>query len=361
MSKLQQLADSGQSVWYDYIQRSLLSSERFNSLIEHGLRGVTSNPTIFMKAISGSSDYDDAMYQLDESAENYERYEALVLEDIANAADLFRPVFEATNGLDGYVSIEVSPKLAYDSKGTVEEAIRLFNQLKRPNIMIKVPATEEGIPAVSELIGLGINVNVTLIFGIEQYLKVANAYIEGLETFQARKGDLRKVASVASFFVSRVDTLVDQHLAEKGNTELQGKIAIANSKVAYHEAKRLYTEPRWKKLETNGARVQRLLWASTGTKNPAYSDTLYVDELIGRNTVNTMPPATLDAFLDHGTVQVTLDRDVDEARQQLAQLKYLGLDLQQITQTLEADGVRQFEESFEALLGAIDQKQVVVK
>lgn len=358
MKKLDQLAQLGQSIWYDYIQRSLLDERKFDELIKNGLRGVTSNPSIFNKAISTSTDYDDILKELNYSISDVnEIYETIVFEDISRTADTFLPVFKSSDGLDGYVSIEVNPILAYNSKDTVEEAIRIFNQLKKPNIMIKVPATDQGLPAMTELLSLGINVNATLIFNVSQYLKVAEAFISGLEDFYAAKGDLKKVSSVASFFVSRVDTAVDKKLLEKGNNSLLGKIAIANCKVAYDEAKRIKSTPRWKRLEKEGAQIQRLLWASTGTKNPKYSDTLYVDELIGQNTVNTMPPETLDAFLDHGIIETRIDKNVQEAYENIGQLKKMGIDLDSITQQLQIEGVNQFEEAFTALMRTIEEKR----
>ncbi len=357
MTKMQQLADLGQSVWYDYIQRSLLDSGEFQKMVDDGLRGVTSNPAIFEKAITGSSDYDAALKAFADKASDVNAlYEHLVLDDIAKAADLFRPVYDTTNGLDGYVSIEVNPLLAYDTNKTVEEAVRLFNQLGRPNIMIKVPATKEGIPAISELIQLGINVNVTLIFGLDHYRDTAKAFIDGLEKFHQQKGDVSKVASVASFFVSRVDTAVDKALEDKGVSQLLGKIAIANSKAAYAESLELFDAPRWQALARDGARQQRLLWASTGAKNPAYSDTLYVDELIGADTVNTMPPATLTAFLDHGRLSRTIDKDVDQALADLNELAQHDINLQSITDTLQRDGVELFKNAFLQLMDAIEQK-----
>lgn len=356
MTKLNQLAKLGQSVWYDYIQRSLLESQEFKSLIKDGLRGVTSNPSIFQKAIAGSSDYEAELHERAPAKDANEIYESLVIKDIGRAADLFRPTFDATKGLDGYVSIEVNPLLAHDRQRTVAEAIHLFNELKRPNIMIKVPATDEGLPAVTELLSLGINVNVTLIFGIEQYRKVAAAFIEGMERYHHSKGDVRKVASVASFFVSRVDTAVDAKLHEKGNASLCGKIAVANSRVAYAEAKKIYSDPRWKKLQKDGARVQRLLWASTGTKNSDYSDTLYVDELIGPDTVNTMPPSTLAAFLDHGTVSASIEQNVEQAIDDLNQLAGMGIDLKVVTDELLRKGVEQFENAFRGLVKTIEEK-----
>ena len=318
---------------------------------------MTSNPAIFKKAITGSTDYDAALERAARETDDANaHYEAVVLDDIGRAADLFRPVYDRTDGLDGYVSIEVNPLLAYDTKKTIEEAIRLFNQLKRPNIMVKVPATPEGMPAIRELIQLGININVTLIFGLDQYIQVANAFIDGLEQFHQQKGDVSKVASVASFFVSRVDTAVDKQLAAKGIDDLQGKIAVANSKVAYEKSLEIFDTSGWKKLAKEGARMQRLLWASTGTKNPEYSDTLYVDELIGPNTVNTMPPATLDAFIDHGSIVRTIDKNVTQAYKDLENLKAHDIDLDAITSQLLSDGVDLFKEAFVDLVNAIEQK-----
>jgi transaldolase len=356
MSKLNQLANIGQSVWYDYIQRSLLESPEFKALIANGLRGITSNPSIFEKAIAGTTDYDTTLAELSGSKNVNDIYETLVIQDIGRAADLFRPLFDATNGLDGYVSIEVNPLLAYDGQRTIEEAIRLFNELKRPNIMIKVPGTDQGLPAVTELLSLGINVNVTLIFGVAQYRKVAAAFLDGVEKYHQSKGDVSKVDSVASFFVSRVDSAIDEQLKSIGNSELLGKIAVANSKAAYAEAQSFFDQTRWTRLAKEGARPQRLLWASTGTKNPDYSDTLYVDELIGPDTVNTMPPATLDAFLDHGTVSSTIDQDFELAKSELNQLAELGINLDETTGELLRQGVQQFENAFHSLIKTVEDK-----
>ena len=279
------------------------------------------------------------------------------------ATDVLRPVYDSTNAIDGYVSLEVSPHLAEDTEQTISEAKRLFETINRPNLMIKVPATPAGIPAITALIGSGVNVNVTLIFGLQNYKNVARAYIEGLEklaqngpTVKAGHG-IDKVASVASFFVSRVDTSVDKTLAEMGNTNLQGKIAIANAKVAYAEFKDIFSGPRWQQLADKGAMVQRVLWASTGTKNPEYSDTLYVDELIGSDTVNTLPPATLDSFIDHGKVAVTLNAGLDEARQQLAAIADSGIDIEAVTHQLQVDGVAAFAQPFDALMKSIAEKR----
>ena len=305
MNPLKELAEQGQSIWLDYIRRNLIRSGELKRLVEEdGLRGVTSNPTIFDKAISGSTDYDMALRALlaaDPQAPVGNLYEALAIEDIQMAADVLRPVYDATHGDDGYVSFEVSPHLAHDTERTINEAKRLRAAVDRPNVMIKVPATPAGIPAIEELIAEGVNVNVTLMFSMSHYEAVARAYIKGLE----RCGDPGQVASVASFFVSRVDTMVDKALEETGNPEakaLEGKIAIANSKVVYRRFLEIFHGEGFAALRQRGARVQRPLWASTGTKNPAYSDVLYVENLIGPETVNTLPPETINAFRDHGKV-----------------------------------------------------------
>ena len=364
MTKLEALKLKGQSIWYDFIRRSLLTSGELSALIEQGLTGITSNPTIFEKAIVGSSDYDAALKQLIAADKTVTQvYEALAIDDIAQAADHFKSVYDATKAKDGYVSLEVDPHLAHETDKTISEAKRLFTTVGRPNVMIKVPATAAGIPAINALIGSGVNVNVTLIFGLDNYRSVAEAYLSGLETL-AEKGPsvegghgVAQVASVASFFVSRVDTAVDNALDEIGHHTLKGKIAIANAKVAYAEFQKIFSGSRFTVLAEKGAQVQRVLWASTGTKNPAYTDTLYVDELIGPDTVNTLPPSTLDHFMDHGLVADTLTRNVDEARQQLNQLAELGIDLESITQQLQDDGVASFAKSFDSLMQGIAEKR----
>ena len=362
MSKMIELAELGQSIWFDYIKRDLIASGELQRLIDMGLRGMTSNPTIFDKAISGSTDYDDDIRQLlAKNLSTEEIYESLALKDIGMAADLLLPLYKSTNGYDGYVSIEVSPHLAHKTNETIEQAKRLFKSLGRPNIMIKIPGTQEGLPAITEVIGAGINVNVTLIFSNENYKLVAEAYIKGLEKLDSSGGDVSKIASVASFFVSRVDTSCDKELEAIGNKELQGKIAIANSKVAYELSHEIFSGERWNKLKSKGAKVQRLLWASTGTKNPDYPDTLYVDELIGAETVNTIPPATLDAFLDHGKLSVTLDKNLKEAKEQLTTLAHLGIDLDKITDKLQTEGVKSFADSFDSLLNSISEKVETLK
>ena len=364
MSKIHEVSKLGQSIWYDYIRRLFLTSSELQALIDEGLHGLTSNPTIFEKAIAGSADYDDDLKRLVEEGLLVEDvYEALALDDIARAADLFRPVYESTDGLDGYVSLEVSPTLAHDTTKTIAEALRLFAVLRRPNVMIKVPATPAGIPAITTLIGSGLNVNVTLLFSVENYKAVAGAYIQGLEQLAALGPTVEgghtvdTVASVASFFVSRVDTAIDAELKKLGNEELLGTIAIANTKVAYAEFQNIFRGARWDQLIAKGARVQRLLWGSTGTKNPLYPDTLYIDALIGPETVNTAPPATVRSFLDHGTAALTLTEGVDEANDRLARLSELGIDLDVVTQRLQEDGVVAFVQSFESLMAAIAEKR----
>jgi len=355
---LRQLNASGQSVWYDNIQRAMLASGELRRLVEDDdLRGVTSNPSIFEKAIAGSHDYDTAIRQLLGSRpaiDSRELFFELAIDDIRAAADVLQPVYRASEGRDGFISLEVSPDLADDTQATVREARELFARLDRPNVMIKVPATRAGVPAVEELIADGIHINVTLLFAVERYIEVAEAYCRGL----ARRLDcgqpIDRIASVASFFVSRVDSALDPLLAERA-PELVGRIAIANAKLAYREATRLFGQA-FAPLAAAGARPQRLLWASTSTKNPAYRDTLYVEELIGPDTVNTVPPATYSAFRDHGIVAPTLARDIDAAAAAIERLPQLGIDLAAVTAQLEADGVAAFAKSFTTLLAAIEAK-----
>jgi transaldolase len=363
MAKLIELENMGQSIWLDYIQRSLLTSGELKQLVSSGLRGLTSNPAIFEKAIAGSNDYDDDLTQLIKTDRSIEQiYEALAIKDITLATDTLRSVYDSSNGKDGYVSLEVSPKLAYETEKTVAEAKRLYESVGRPNLMIKVPATTAGLPAITELIGCGVNVNVTLIFSLQNYKAVAEAYQAGLEqlatTGPSVKGGhmVDRIASVASFFVSRVDTAVDNELEKINHTELLGKIAVANSKIAYAEYKNIIQQPRWQQLAVKGAQVQRVLWASTSTKNPAYPDNLYVDELIGPDTVNTLPPATLDSFMDHGRVAETLTQGLEQAQSQVSQLADLGIDLDAITRKLQDDGVVAFAKPFAKLLESIAEK-----
>lgn len=357
MSKIEELASLGQSVWYDDISRRFVASGQLQALIAQGLRGITSNPAIFEKAIAGGADYDEDIKSMSASGlEAKAVYEELALKDIARAADLLLPVYAAAGGQDGYVSIEVSPELAYDTAGTAAEAKRLHKLLGRRNIMIKVPATAQGLPALTELIASGVSVNATLIFNIDNYRRVAAAYMAGLKELSRRGGRLDGVASVASFFVSRIDAAVDAELDKTGGAALKGKTAIANAKNSYLAFKELFAGPGWDALAAGGARPQRLLWASTGVKNPAYPDTLYVDGLIGGPTVNTVPPATLKAFLDHGTVSPTLERDSAGALAHLAELARLGIDLGAVTDRLQTEGVAAFAGSFKGILAAIRAK-----
>lgn len=374
MSSLKALHAQGQAVWLDFVARGFVEKGDLARLVaEDGIRGVTSNPAIFEKAIAGSDEYDDAiraaLAQGDRSV--IDLYESLAVADIRKAADVLRPVFDETGGADGFVSLEVSPYLALDTEATVAEARRLWADVDRPNLMVKVPGTAPGVPAVRTLIGEGINVNVTLLFARRVYEEVAEAYIAGLEDLAARGGDVSKVASVASFFVSRIDSAVDALLQEKAAAatdpeeksrieELLGEIAIANAKLAYRSYKALIGSARWQALAARGARPQRLLWASTGTKNKAYSDVLYVDELIGPDTVNTVPPATLDAFRDHGTPAATLERSVDEAEAALATLDRIGISLDAVTDQLVTEGVTLFADAADKLLAAVALKRATV-
>ncbi len=364
-NSLQELQGLGQSVWFDNIRRGFIKSGELQRLIDLGVSGLTSNPSIFEKAITGSADYDEALMRLaSEGGSASEIFEGLAIEDIRDAADLLLPVYERTEGGDGFASIEVSPHLARDTAGTVAEARRLHSELGRPNVMIKVPATPEGIPAIRALIGEGINVNVTLIFSLDAYARVRDAYIGGLEDLASAGGNPADVASVASFFVSRVDGVVDGRLegmAGEGAAELDGlmgKAAIANAKVAYRDFRREFASERFAPLQGKGARVQRPLWASTSTKNPEYSDVLYVDTLIGRDTVNTMPDVTLMAFLEHGNPAAdTIERDLDDAARTLEALDAAGISMRQVTDGLLADGVKAFADSYDTLIANIEDKR----
>jgi transaldolase len=355
IAELQQL---GQSLWLDFISRDALRSGELANYIERGVLGMTSNPAIFEKSMAAGNAYDDDIKaQVKLGRSTLEIYESLALADIAAAADLLRPVYEKTSGLDGFVSIEVSPRLAHETTGTVDEAKRLWKALSRPNIMIKIPGTPEGVPAIRLAIAAGLNVNVTLLFAIDAYEKAALAYIEGLEERAARGEDISHIASVASFFVSRVDTLVDKQLKDHPNAkQLRGKAAIANAKLAYECFEKLFSGPRWEALAAKGAKVQRPLWASTSTKDPSYPDTIYMDGLIGPHTVNTAPPQTIDAFASHGTVTVSLTEGVDQARAELKQLAAAGIDMDAVTAELLRDGVRLFAEAFDRLESGLAKK-----
>ncbi len=366
---LKDLLKFGQSVWLDYIRRDLITSGELKRLIEEdGLRGMTSNPAIFEKAIAGSTDYADILASLRERSDldAKARYEIIAIRDIQDAADLLRPVYDESKRRDGYISLEVSPYLARDTQGTLEEARRLWKAVDRPNIMIKVPGTAEGIPAFEQLISEGINVNVTLLFSQEVYQQVAEAYIRGLEKFAAGNTDVGRIASVASFFISRIDNAVDAELSarlksaknaqeEQKLKGLLGKVAIANGKLAYQRYLNIFSGPQWDKLRSKAAQTQRVLWASTSTKNPAYPDILYVQEMIGPNTVNTIPPATFDAFRDHGQPRETLTEGVDEAKRVMQGLASVGISIDDITDNLTDDGVRLFEEAFDKLLAAVEK------
>lgn len=351
-------SEFGQSIWYDNVQRGSLKSGQFRQLVAAGVRGCTSNPTIFQQAISRSSDYDSAMAALAQRGSTTDAiYHELVVEDIRAAADDLRDVYESSNYRDGYVSLEVRPQYAHDAGKTVAEALELHARVDRPNLMIKVPATNAGLQALSELTARGVSVNVTLIFSRTRYVEVAQAYIDGLQKAKGNGLDLSKIASVASFFISRIDSNVDQWLKEHGHEELQGKAAIANAKLAYREFERLFTSDTFKALAENGAQVQRLLWASTSTKDPKYADTLYLDELVGRDTVNTVPPATLAAFQDHGRPTAALHAGLEEAKAQLEQLASLGLDLEAICNELLDAGIVSFTNSMVDLYATIDKQR----
>ena len=387
MGRLNDLESHGQAVWLDFVDRKFLNEGGLTKLVEEdGITGVTSNPSIFEKAMGHGTAYDESLAAFDRAhpeASAMARYEHLAVEDIQNAADTLRPIYDRLNAKDGYVSLEVSPKLAEDTDGTIAEAARLWKAVDRPNLMIKIPGTPEGVPAIAASIAAGININVTLLFSIEAYKAVALAYVEGLEQRVAKDQPIDRLASVASFFVSRIDSKIDDRIdagtggeeakALKGKEVLvdfsapavlaraceacvKGKVAIANAKAAYAWYQEFIASDRWQRLAEKGAMPQRLLWASTGTKNPAYPDTLYIDTLIGPDTVNTVPPKTLDAFRDHGNVGETLTQDVDDARKVLADAERLGLDLDGVTALLVQEGVHSFIHSFDDLLGAIAAK-----
>lgn len=357
--RLKKLAEAGQSVWVDSLSRDDIRNGDLERRIESGVAGVTSNPTIFEKAISESSLYDEQLEKLFEKKDDpKEVFLALAREDIRDACDLLMPVFKASDRRDGYVSLEVSPDLAYDTPATVEEAKRLFALIDQPNLMVKIPATLPGLAAIEEMIAAGNSINVTLIFSLQRYKAVAAAYIRGLQRLVAAGGDPSKVASVASFFVSRVDTEADRRLDEVGGPEeLKGQLAIANAKLAYAAFEEIFSGPDWGFLKSKGAKVQRPLWASTSTKNPEYKDVIYVDNLVGPDTVNTLPVATLEEFMDHGEVDPNALREgLDEARALVGELREAGVDYEDVTEVLEKEGVRKFADSFDELLEGIQNK-----
>ena len=357
MNPIQELTALGQSIWYDNIQRELLENGELAAMIERGdIRGVTSNPSIFQNAIANSNDYDDALKPL--LADGWDAdaiFWELAVKDIQDACDIFAPLYKESEGNDGYVSLEVSPYLANDSEGTITQAKELWARVNRPNLMIKIPATKAGLPAIRQAIAAGINVNVTLIFSIARYHEVMDAYLAGLEDRVLAKESIAKVHSVASFFISRLDSIIDDQLPE--NSPLRGKIAIANAKLAYEAFGQVFSDVRFGKLQLVQANYQRPLWASTSTKNPAYPDTLYIDELIGPATVNTVPPKTLDAFKDHGTAADTLKSELDEAKKAISDLDSAGISLDKATQDLEDAGVKSFADAFTGLLETIKNRK----
>ena len=371
---LQQLKNYGQSVWYDNIDRTQLISGDFQRLLdEDGVVGVTANPTIFQKSISHSSAYDEQITHLiAEGKGTGEIYEALIIQDIRTVADLLRPIYDRTNMLDGYVSLEVSPDLAHDTDATIAEVRRFWKLVDRPNLLIKIPATPEGIPAIQAALSEGINVNITLIFSIKAYRDVTEAYLSALEERNVGGKDISHIASVASFFVSRVDTLVDKLLDDKIKATsdsaeqqklhmLQGKAAIANARLVYQDFKKIFGSPRFETLKHSGARVQRPLWASTSTKNPAYRDVLYAEELIGPDTVDTMPLETIENFKDHGRVALTIENNIPQAKAELEMLETVGIHYDAVTQQLLDEGVQKFADSFHQLFQGIEEKKKAIQ
>jgi len=357
MNPIKKLTALGQSIWYDNIQRELLENGELSAMIERGdIRGVTSNPSIFQNAIANSNDYDATLKPLLAEGWGAEKiFWELAIKDIQDACDIFTSLYQKSEGSDGYVSLEVSPYLANDSEGTIKQAKELWARVNKPNLMIKIPATKAGLPAIFQAIAAGINVNVTLIFSIARYKEVIDAYLAGLEERVLAKESLEHVHSVASFFISRLDSIIDDQLPK--NSPLRGKIAIANAKLAYEVFQQVFSDVRFGKLQLVQANYQRPLWASTSTKNPAYPDTLYIDELIGPATVNTVPPKTLDAFKDHGKAETTLNANLDEAHQAIADLEKAGISLDKATQDLEDAGVKSFADAFTSLLETIKDRK----
>jgi transaldolase len=359
---LHALLDQGQSIWYDFISRDFIHSGKMKDLVDRGLRGMTSNPTIFEKAITTGTDYDAQIRQLSEQRLSTAQIATeLFVTDVRDACDVMRPVYDGAGGTDGFISIEVNPELAARTDETIAEARQLWQSVARPNVMIKIPATNEGMPAVRQCISEGINVNITLMFSLEQYRQVAEAYIAGLEDRVRAGGDISGINSVASVFVSRIDSMIDGLLTKIGTPEaleLKGKGGLANTKLVYQEFKKIFSGERWEKLASQGARIQRPLWASTSTKDPSYPDLLYVDNLIGPHTVNTVPPETLTAIFDHGTIRPTVEEGVEEGRQALQKLADVGVDLDDVMRKLIEEGVEKFEKSFKTLFQALDAKRV---
>ena len=369
---LKELLNYGQAMWLDYIRRDLFTTGKLKAMIaDDGLRGMTSNPAIFEKAITDSSLYDDVLRSLasQKGLSATAKFEQIAIRDIQDAADALRPVYEESNYRDGYVSLEVSPYLAMKTQETIDEARRLWKTVQRENVMIKIPGTAAGLPAIQQAISEGININVTLLFAQEVYEKVAEAYVNGVEALASRGGNLQKMAGVASFFISRIDTLIDSILNEKQKSDsdvaqqallksLLGKVAIANGKLTYQKYQRIFSGPRWEALAAKGAHTQRVLWASTSTKNPNYRDVIYVEELIGPDTVNTMPPATIDAFRDHGKLRNSLSEDIPGAQKTMDDLAKAGISMKEVTDKLTVDGVKLFADAFDKLLAAVERSTV---
>lgn len=359
-TSVKRIHDFGQSIWLDFIDRKSMNTGQIQKLIDQdGIRGVTSNPTIFEKAIGGSADYDEDIHRLaQEGKSNEDIFYGIAVSDIQRAADLFRPVFdEEVKGADGYVSLEVSPRFAHDTDATINQARALWKAVNRENVMIKIPGTAAGLPAIRQCIREGININVTLLFSLDRYEAVTNAYLSGLEDRVSHQEPINQIASVASFFLSRIDVLIDPLLAQKGLNKLTGEVAIASAKKAYEIYKRVFSSDRFKKLAEQGATPQRPLWASTSSKNPAFTDTKYVEALIGPKTVNTLPLETIDAYRDHGNPAFRLEDDLDHASDVLKQLQLAGIDLDEMTQKLEAEGVEKFVSSYDKLLATIEQQR----
>jgi transaldolase len=357
MNRLQKLHDAGVAIWLDFIERTMLHSGDLERRIrEQALTGMTSNPTIFEKALAEGAAYDDQLRGAPGDLTSWQLFELVATTDVRDACDKFRGVYDRTGGDDGYVSIEVSPGAANDATATVHEAKRLWKTVDRPNLLVKIPGTVEGAKAVREVIAEGINVNITLLFSLEAHARVIDAYMAGLEERVRRGQPVKDLASVASFFVSRVDTEIDKRLDGVGRPELKGKAAIANAKMAYQLFLERFSSPRWKALEGKGARVQKPLWASTSTKNPAYRDVIYVEELVGPRSINTVPPQTLDAFADHGEARRTIDANVDGARKVLKDLEDAGISMKEVTDKLLAEGLASFQKSFDSLIAGLERK-----
>jgi transaldolase len=360
MASLSEVRKLGQSIWLDFISRSLITSGELKKLVDSGLRGMTSNPTIFHKSITKGTEYDDAIKSILKSEPDIDTetlYDRLVIKDIQMASDVLRPVFEATDGADGLISLEPPAQLSYDTDATISEVQRLWKLVNRPNLMMKVPSTKPGIKAIESLLAGGININITLMFSMKHYEDVSHAYIRGI----SRNPNPQQIASVSSFFVSRVDTYADRELEKIGTEEalaLRGKAAIANSKLVYRRFREVFSGEEFAAQRRRGARVQRVLWGSTSTKNPDYSDLIYVDGLIGPDTVNTIPTETLEAFLDHGQARRTVDKDIEEAEQVMADLAKVGVDINAITEQLQVDGVKAFVDSYDQLLNALEEKRI---